>query len=195
MKFIAHRINTIKDIKKIPKKYGLEVDLRDNGDRLILQHEPFKSGQDFEEYLKHFGHGTIILNIKSEGIEFRILDLLKKYKIRDYFFLDSSFPMINRLSKQGEKNIALRFSEFEGLDTIMNMKDNVKWVWVDCFSKYPLENSTYELIKNSGLKLCIESPDLVGREEEIYNYKQFLFDSNINYDAICTKYKNIKHWK
>ena len=71
----------------------------------------------FEEYLKHYDHGTMILNIKSERIEFRVLELLKKYKVEKYFFLDSSFPMIYLLSEQGEKNIALRFSEFEGLDT------------------------------------------------------------------------------
>ena len=36
------------------------------------------------------------------------------------------------------ENIAIRFSEFEGLDTILNMKGKVKWVWVDCFTKNPL---------------------------------------------------------
>ena len=39
MIFIAHRINTIRQLKDIPKECGVEVDLRDFGDRLILQHE------------------------------------------------------------------------------------------------------------------------------------------------------------
>ena len=106
MEYIAHRINRIKELKKIPKEYGVELDLRDFGGRLVLQHEPFMDGEDFAEYLKHYDHGTMILNIKSERIEYKVLELMRKCNIKDYFFLDSSFPMIYLLSKSGEKNIA-----------------------------------------------------------------------------------------
>ena len=41
MKFIAHRINTVEELKKIPTEYGVELDLRDRGERLILQHDPW----------------------------------------------------------------------------------------------------------------------------------------------------------
>ena len=39
---------------------------------------PFKEGQDFEEWLEHYHHGGIILNIKSERIEFKVLQILEK---------------------------------------------------------------------------------------------------------------------
>ena len=52
VEFIAHQINTIEELKCVPKEYGIEVDLRDYGDRLILQHDPFKDGENFEEYLR-----------------------------------------------------------------------------------------------------------------------------------------------
>ena len=52
MEFIAHRINTIEELKKVPNEYGVELDLRDYGDKLILQHDPFTDGEKFEEYLK-----------------------------------------------------------------------------------------------------------------------------------------------
>ena len=194
MKFIAHQINTIEELKCVPKEYGIEVDLRDYGDRLILQHDSFKDGEDFEEYLKHYHHGTIILNIKSESIEYRVLDLLIKYKVKDYFFLDCSFPMIYLLSEQGEKNIALRFSEFEGLDTIMNMKDRVNWVWVDCFSTFPLKNEAYEIIKKNKLKICIVSPELLGRENEINSYIDIVKDRGFKIDAVCSKINNYISW-
>ena len=45
MLYIAHRINTIKELLKVPKKYGVEIDLRDHGDKIILQHDPFKKGK------------------------------------------------------------------------------------------------------------------------------------------------------
>ena len=126
MEFIAHRINTIEELLSLPNHYGVEIDLRDRGDRIILQHDPFKEGESFEEYLSHYKHKTLILNIKSERIEFKILELLKKYNIQNYFFLDSSFPMIYTLSEQGETNIAARFSEFESLESLLLIKDRIK---------------------------------------------------------------------
>ena len=72
MHFIVHRVNTIKDLLNTPVEYGVEVDLRDFGEKLVLQHDPFKDGESFEEYLKNYNHGTMILNIKSEGIETKV---------------------------------------------------------------------------------------------------------------------------
>lgn len=194
MEFIAHRINTIEELKQIPTKYGVELDLRDCGDRLILQHDPFKDGEDFEEYLKHYNHGTMILNIKSERIEHKVLELIQKYNIQKYFFLDSSFPMIYLLSKNGERNIALRFSEFEGIDTILTMAGKVEWVWVDCFTKLPIIAENYKLLKENGFKFCLVSPELQGQSEKLEIYKQYLADEQITFDAICTKVYNVEKW-
>jgi hypothetical protein len=195
MEYIAHRINTVEELKKTPKEYGVELDLRDFGDRLILQHDPFTDGEDFEEYLKYYNHGTMILNIKSERIEHRVLELIQKYNIQKYFFLDSSFPMIYSLSKDGEKDIALRFSEFEGLDTILNMKDKVDWIWVDCFTRLALTNLEANLLKQAKFKLCLVSPELQGYnpECEIPKMWNVLVERNIFIDAICTKRPDI--WK
>ncbi len=194
MEYIAHRINTIEELKQTPKEYGVELDLRDFGERLILQHDPFKDGENFEEYLKHYDHGTMILNIKSERIEHKVLELIQKYNIKKYFFLDSSFPMIYLLSKSGEKNIALRFSEFEGIDTILNMKGKVEWIWVDCFTKLPITSQNYKLLKEHGFKFCLVSPELQAQNEKLDSYKQYLQDESIAFDAICTKVYNIQNW-
>ena len=35
MYYIAHRINTINQLKKLDKKYGIEIDIRDNGKNLV----------------------------------------------------------------------------------------------------------------------------------------------------------------
>lgn len=43
----------------------------------------------------------MILNVKSERIEHKILELLRKYNIKDYFFLDFTFPMIKILAENG----------------------------------------------------------------------------------------------
>ncbi len=195
MEFIAHRVNTIEELRKVPREYGVELDLRDFGERLILQHDPFINGEDFEEYLKFYNHGTMILNIKSERIEHKVLKLIKKYNIKKYFFLDSSFPMINLLTNQGETKIALRFSEFETLENILMLKDKIDWVWIDCFSKLPINMSNYKLLKQLNLKLCLVSPELQLQEEKINEYRDYLLTEGVHLDAICCKVKNIPKWK
>ena len=189
MLFIAHRINTINELKYIPLEYGVEIDIRDKDNDLILQHDPFKDGELFEDYLKHFKHSFIILNIKSEGIEFKVLEYLKKYNIKNYFFLDCSIPMINKLINFGENNIAIRYSEYEPVEFINNFKDKCKWLWVDCFTEYPL--LTDSILKD--FKCCIVSPKLQNREiDELY---AGLNECTINkIFSVCDKNYNIKYW-
>jgi hypothetical protein len=194
MHFIAHRVNTIKDLLNTSVEYGVEVDLRDFGDKLVLQHDPFKDGESFEEYLKYYNHRTIILNIKSEGIETKVLKLIKQYNVKSYFFLDCSFPMINFLISKGERNIALRFSEFEGMDTIRFMSQKVDWIWVDCFSKLPITLENYKIFKNLNYKLCLVSPELQNQDLKLQLYKNYLQKKDIIFDAICTKLHNITRW-
>jgi hypothetical protein len=193
--YCCHRINTIAELKEIPTDYGIELDLRDNinGD-IHIAHDPFILGDLFEEYLKHYHHSFIILNIKSERIEWNVLKLLKKYNINNYFFLDSSFPMIYQLSIKNEKNIALRFSEFEGLDTIIKMKDKINWVWVDCFTINPLSTEIYNELKKMNYKLCFVSPELQQQPEKILEYKEYFQKNDIILDMICTKHQNINKW-
>lgn len=193
--YIAHRINTIEELVQLPTEYGVELDLRDdlNG-RIYISHNPFEAGQDFEAYCKAYRHGTMILNIKSERIEHEVLALMEKYQIKKYFFLDSSFPMIKLLTDMGVKDVALRFSELEGLDTIRNMAGRAEWVWVDCFTKVPIDKESYQELKTLGYKLCFVSPELEGQEEKLSEYKAYLNEQDIVFDAICTKSYHIKDW-
>jgi len=194
MKFIAHRINTLRQLEDVPPEFGVEIDIRDHGDNLILQHDPYVVGEDLEPFLAAYHHGTLILNIKSERVEFRVLELLNRFGISDYFFLDSSFPMIHLLSGQGERRIALRYSELEGLDTILAMRGRVDWVWVDCFTRLPIDQDSYSTLKAAGFKLCLVSPELQGRPEDIEPYRKDLEGCGILFDAICTKLHNVNRW-
>ena len=196
MEYIAHRINTLAELNELPSEYGVELDLRDNlNGKIYIQHNPFEPGEDFEEYLKHYHHGTMILNIKSERIELKILEMLSQYDVKSYFFLDSSFPMIWLLSMQGEKNFALRISEAEGMDTARNMAGKINWIWIDCFTKIPISKNEADELKNLGYKLCFVSPELEGRDEDIEKYKSQLANENIDLDAVCTKKYNVYRWK
>lgn len=196
MEFIAHRINTLQELENLPEKFGVELDLRDdlNGN-IYIQHNPFEPGEDFEDYLKRYRHGRMILNVKSERIEHKILDLMQKYKNEKYFFLDSTFPMIKLLSDLGEKNIAIRFSEFEGMDTVRKMAGKVNWIWVDTFTKLPIDKLIFKEMKEMGYNICLVSPELQGQPEKIEMYGEQILQEKIELDAICTKIYNIEKWK
>ena len=103
--------------------------------------------------------------------------------------------MIYKLSAEGEKNIAIRFSEFESIDSVINMKGKIEWVWVDCFTKNPLNKLTYSILKNAGFKLCFVSPELQNQKEKIEEYKKYFNEENIIVDMICTKSYNIEKWE
>ena len=195
--FYCHRINTSNELSNFEDNCGIELDLRDKNENLILQHDPFKDGENFEEYLKNFNKQSIILNIKSERIEFKVLKLLEKHQINNYFFLDSSFPMIYQLNKSNNQNIAVRYSEYEPIENIIKLKNMVKWVWVDCFNKFPLDVESYEKIKNANLKICLVSPELQNYKDpkkEIDNIRKIICENNFEIDAICTKSYMINEW-
>ncbi|MGD9722738.1 MAG: phosphatidylinositol-specific phospholipase C/glycerophosphodiester phosphodiesterase family protein [Pirellulales bacterium] len=182
---IAHRINTSEQLRATPPEYGVEIDVRDRGDRLILEHDPFSDGEDFEQWLAGYRHALLILNIKSERIEHRVLELVHRHHIENYFLLDSSFPMIRRLVSEGERRIAVRFSEFEPVESALALAGSVDWVWIDCFMRMPLSPNTYERLRAS-FKLCAVSPELQGRGvDAIAAYAELLRPYPV--DAVCTK--------
>jgi len=191
---IAHRINSVADLALVPQAYGCEIDLRDEGGRLILQHDPFLDGELFDDFLAHYRHKTLILNIKSERIEWRVLELLNRYGIQDYFFLDSSFPMCVQLWQKGETSWAIRVSEYEGLDTAERMAGKAEWVWVDCFSSFPLDRMSYEKLRQWGYKICLVSPELQGRPDDVLVMKQQISDLGMFMDAVCTKRGFVDTW-
>ena len=189
MQLIAHRKNTITELKATDTKYGIEVDIRSFRDKLITHHDPFIEGEDFTKWIEHYNHKTLILNVKEEGLEKRLLEIMKEKQIEDFFFLDQSFPFLIKTSNAGEKRCAVRVSEFENIETAFNLAGKVEWAWVDCFSKMPLTTEDYKTLKNAGFKLCLVSPELQGRVEKKYilEMKNLLSQRNITFDATCTK--------
>jgi len=185
MLFIQHRVNTAAQLRQTPIEYGVELDLRDRGERLILQHDPFGDGEDFETYLADYRHRLVILNVKSERIEHRVLESIKRAGVTEYFFLDCSFPMIRALVALGERKIAVRFSEFEPIESALALAGKIDWVWVDCFTRMPLTPDAYSALRKH-FKLCIVSPELQGRPTD--SIPAFAAELRpYPFDAVCTK--------
>lgn len=189
MQIIAHRKNTIAELSQTPSQFGIEVDIRSWGETLTIHHDPFVKGEDFSEWLKHYQHSLLILNVKEEGLEARLIELMKKHGIENYFFLDQSFPFLVKWAKLGEKRLAVRVSEYESIDTALSLKDKVNWIWVDCFTRFPLNANTAKQLNEANFKVCLVSPELQGRnaELEIPVLQKLLKAENITPDAVCTK--------
>ena len=189
MKVIAHRRNTPEQLVATPHAHGIEVDIRSHGDRLIIHHDPFVEGGSFEDWLSAYEHGTLILNVKEEGLEARLIDLMKARGIEDFFFLDQSFPFLVKWSRLGERRCAVRVSEFESVETALSLAGKVDWIWVDCFTRFPLNGAEAARLQAAGFRLCLVSPELQGRDAdtEIPMLQALLGREGIRAEAVCTK--------
>ena len=96
---IKHRINTIEELISVDPKYGVEIDIRSQNNDLILAHDPFSDGVLFKEWLQHYKHSLIILNIKEEGLEKRILQYMEEFKIKEFFFFRSILPLSDKVNQ------------------------------------------------------------------------------------------------
>ena len=186
---ICHRKNTIKQLIDTSTEYGVEIDVRSYNNKIILNHDPMKNGEFLDNWIRKYNHKFLIINIKEEGLEKYIIKILKNKKIKEFFFLDQSFPFLIKTLNSNETRCAIRFSEYEDIKTINNLKKKINWVWVDHFSKFPLNKSISNSLKKKNIKICIVSPEIV-KKTSIQNLKKLknsIQKKNIHIDAVCTK--------
>jgi len=211
--FICHRINNIDELKSIPDIFGTEVDIRDKqttnatniSESLILSHDPYTNGNNFQEYFNYYinnhckndinNGNTLILNIKSERTELECIKIMNEKNFTNYFFLDSNLPMIYLLNKKyNNTNIACRYSEFEPIENYESIKDMISWIWIDCFTIFPLNTLCYNKFKANNKKICIVSPELQTKIDKIDEYRDYITQNGLIPDAICCKLNNIIRW-
>lgn len=191
---VSHRRNHKNELTETPVSLGIEVDIRSQGSRLVIHHDPYVDGADFEDWLEAYHHKLLILNVKEEGLEDRLLALMAARGIEDFFFLDQSFPFLMRTARQGEQRCAIRISEYESVETALSLAGQVKWVWVDCFTPgLSLSAEDGARLATAGFKLCLVSPELQGRDPaEIALHRRQLTERGITAHAVCTKLP--EHW-
>jgi len=196
--FIAHRVNQLDETiaaEVFGAADGIEFDIRDTGGEIVVQHDPFLGGQLFTDFLKFCPSNKFyIVNVKSEGIERRAIADLEAHGITQFFLLDCSIPMMIRLGKEGERRLAVRFSEYESLATVEATAPFVSWVWVDVFTQLPLTSFVEKFLRQRGLKLCLVSPELQGQQEKLVDYKTLLAKRGVTIDAVCSKLYNRGLW-
>jgi hypothetical protein len=192
MDIILHRVNQRERLKTLPLGFGVEIDIRSRGGKLILTHDPSKSGESLEGFLKEFARlqirGPLVLNVKEDGHEPVILSLVKKFHIKNYFYLDQPIPTLVRLAVQQRiRHIAVRVSEYETCDSALKFKNLVDWVWIDCFSGQPPTQDVLRILKRY-FRICLVSPELQKYPPEtIRDFKTL----HPQIDAVCTKFPEL----
>ena len=193
MEFIIHRVNLIENLKKTPQEYGCEIDIRSDGSKLILNHDPFTKGDYLIDYLDEYKNGTLVLNIKESGIEDVVLKEVRLRNIKSYFLLDVEFPYLFSSSKKGERNIAIRFSEMEPIENFNLFKSKFDWIWIDTISRFPVTSQNKHFFKNH--KACLVCPSRWGRNKDIHLYKNLFIERGYTPNFILTKLNLINQWR
>ncbi len=103
--------------------------------------------------------------------------------------MDQSFPFLIKWAIVGLRNCAVRVSEYESIDTALSLAGKIDWIWLDCFTKFPIDHEGAAVLKRNGFKLCLVSPELQGRnsDNEIIEMRNFIQSNSILIDAVCTK--------
>ena len=179
---IIHKVNSIESLKKIPKNYGVELDIRNSTSGLILSHEPSNEGTLFEEYLEEYNNELLVANIKESGIEDETIRLIKNKNIGNFFLLDVEFPYIYQNFELNKKYLSTRFSKYESIDSVKNLINKVEWLWVDTYSDFDIDSNCAEVMNN--FKICLVSPSRWGLQDRVDSYLDKFKNFTIKIDAI-----------
>ena len=78
------------------------------------------------------------------------------------------------------------------INTIIKFKDLIDWVWIDTFTKLPLNQNSINILK--GFKTCLVCPERWNRPEDIVQYKEKLKKINFQLSAVMTSRHTVKSW-
>jgi hypothetical protein len=191
IEIIRHRINKISQIETLKQTNGAEIDVRsDSTGKLFLSHDAvYEEVDELRSWLAKWGpnRGTLILNVKEEGLEELCEREMAIAKISNWFFLDQSFPFLMKSANRNQRRCAVRVSEYESIMTALNLAGQIDWVWLDCFTKSWWPINEVSTLQKIGYRVCVVSPELQGETDET-KINDFYFKAEFaKVDAICTK--------
>ena len=208
MNIIAHRGFWLEDYEQntlqafnraLDNKFGIELDVRDCNKQIVISHNPpDKKTEKFTNIFKslsknkNFKKVIFAINIKSEGLEKQIVDLLKRFKIvKNSFVFDMSIPTLYNFQKKYKKNIrvATRHSDLEQIPVLYK---NSNWVWIDELKESWIKNN--EIIAHVLRKkqVCLVSPELHNRAyKKKWQQLRKLPKSVLKKIYICTDFPHV----
>lgn len=163
--------------------FGTETDIRDYCGDLVVSHDvPTEKGITFSDllgmYTKSNCQGTLAINIKSDGLQEKIKEVLNSFSVENYFVFDMSIPdTLVYLNK--ELNVFIRYSEYEPKTVLL---EQCSGIWYDSFLGEKLSIELVEEIIKQDKYVAIVSSELHGRDqikmwEELNNLDINIFNS------------------
>lgn len=171
--------------------FGTETDIRDYKGELVISHDIadekcISVKEMFEIYNKYDNDLPLALNIKADGLQVKLKELLEEYNLNNYFVFDMSVPDGLQYLKQNIKSFT-RESEYEKAPSFY---DEACGIWLDEFQGHWITKEVVEKHIKNNKQICIVSPDLHKREykKEWQHYKEIEKELGIDNLMICTDY-------
>lgn len=141
--------------------FGTETDIRDLAGHLVISHDmPTEGALSVNDFFKSYQTGNsgveLALNIKSDGLQLPLLDLLNEYSVTNYFLFDMSIPDALACLRHGLKCFT-RQSEYEPEPAFYSQAAGV---WLDGFHGEWWDETLIRRHLDAGKKVCVVSPDL-----------------------------------
>jgi hypothetical protein len=173
--------------KALSSGFGIETDIRDCGGKLVISHD-MPSGAEppaerlFELYGARRSQAWLALNIKADGLQAPLKEMLTRYAVSNYFVFDMSVPdTLGYLEL--DMAIFVRRSEYEAEPPFYGQ---ARGVWMDCFRSDWFDPGDIERYLADGKYVCLVSPELHNRPHAAVweRYKQ----SSPEGLMLCTDY-------
>jgi len=141
--------------------FGTELDVRDYCGKLVISHDISDSNSmDFKSLLGMycgFDKGLFLaINIKADGLQKPLFDLLSEYQIENYFVFDMSVPDALGYLDSGMK----AFTRESEIETVPSFYEQADGVWMDEFKTSWITPQRIQYHVDNGKKVCIVSPEL-----------------------------------
>ncbi len=146
--------------------FGIETDIRDFERRLVISHD-MATGDciGLDEFLALYqieGEGLpLALNVKADGLQSPLQEVLAAHGVDNYFVFDMSVPDAVQYIEQGFR-VFLRQSEFELPNALC---DRATGIWLDSFGGDWFDQQVIKMHLTQGKQVCVVSPELHKREK------------------------------
>ncbi len=195
MEYIIHRVNNLSKLSKIDKDYGVEIDVIYEKNQFLLKHSPFETSNEslsLEEFLKVYDNKKLIINIKTAGIEEKVINIAKKY-LDNFLLLDVEFPFIVRNYKEYGKHLMLRVSKYENINDLNYFNKYIDWIWLDTYESFEFDKEFIDLLNL--FNICLVSIERWDKNYNVSNFINEVNDLGLNIKAVMTEEKVVKDWE
>tara|TARA_B100000902_G_scaffold379762_1_gene414414 strand:- start:318 stop:914 length:597 start_codon:yes stop_codon:yes gene_type:complete len=195
MEYIIHRVNNLSKLSKIDKDYGVEIDVIYEKNQFLLKHSPFETSNELlslEEFLKVYDNKKLIINVKTAGIEEKVINIAKKY-LDNFLLLDVEFPFIVRNYKEYGKHLMLRVSKYENINDLNYFNKYIDWIWLDTYESFEFDKEFIDLLNL--FNICLVSIERWDKNYNVSNFINEVNDLGLNIKAVMTEEKVVKDWE